>query len=465
VLRFPPGFLWGSATSAYQIEGAAATDGRGASVWDTFSHTPGRVAHGDTGDVAADHYHRYRDDVALMAELGLGAYRFSVSWPRVQPEGIGPANEAGLDFYERLVDELVAHGIVPVLTLFHWDLPQALQDRGGWHDRDTAARFAEYAALVHARIGDRVPIWNTINEPRTHAFIGHSLGEHAPGLRDVGRACSAVHHQLLGHGLAAQAMRALDGTRATTQIGAAIDPAPVSSRGTRPIDAETVRRIDGILNRLYLDPLLRGHYPDDVRADLPELDRLIRDGDEAMIAQPLDFLGVNYYRRYLIVAEDAPVEEPPGEFPGAENARFLPAGEEVTDIGWGIDPSGLCDLLVGIARDYPAVPPIYITENGAAFDDHVIDVGGEPTVDDPRRIAYLDGHVRALHEAIARGVDVRGYFLWSLLDNFEWAHGYGMRFGIVHVDFDTLERTPKASARWYSEVARSNALALQPSPG
>ncbi len=399
-----------------------------------------------------------------MAELGLGAYRFSVSWPRVQPDGRGPVNAAGLDFYERLVDELVAHGIVPALTLFHWDLPQALQDHGGWHDRDTAARFAEYAALVHARLADRVPIWNTINEPRTHAFIGHSLGIHAPGLRDVGRACSAVHHQLLGHGLAVQAMRAGGAGRAattstvTSSIGAAIDPAPVSSRGTRPIDIETVRRIDGILNRLYLDPLLRGRYPDDVRADLPELDRLIRDGDEETIAQPIDFLGINYYRRYLIVAEDAPVEEPPGEFPGAENARFLPAGEEVTDIGWGIDPSGLRDLLIAIRRDHPNVPPIYITENGAAFDDHLIDVAGEPAVDDPRRIAYLDGHVRAVHEAIEHGVDVRGYFVWSLLDNFEWAHGYGMRFGIVHVDFDTLTRTPKASARWYSDVARSNAL-------
>ncbi len=387
-----------------------------------------------------------------------------MSWPRVQPDGKGPANAGGLDFYERLVDELVAHGIVPALTLFHWDLPQALQDHGGWHERDTAARFADYAALVHARLRDRVPIWNTINEPRTHAFIGHSLGIHAPGLRDVARACSAVHHQLLGHGLAVQAMRACgDGgagaTSATaSSIGAAIDPAPVSSRGTRPIDVETVRRIDGILNRLYLDPLLRGRYPADVRSDLPELDRLIRDGDEATIAQPLDFLGINYYRRYLIVAEDAPVEAPPGEFPGAENARFLPAGQEVTDIGWGIDPSGLRDLLVAIARDHPNAPPIYITENGAAFADQLIDVAGEAAVDDPRRIAYLDGHVRAVHEAIALGVDVRGYFVWSLLDNFEWAHGYGMRFGIVHVDFDTLARTPKASARWYSDVARSNAL-------
>lgn len=450
-MRFPEGFVWGAATSAYQIEGGVDEDGRGLSVWDVFARTPGKIEDGTTGDVAADHRHRFRDDVQLMADLGLSAYRFSISWPRVQPGGRGPVNRNGLDFYDRLVDELIAHEIEPMVTLFHWDLPVELQAAGGWANRDTATHFAEYAELVYKRLHDRVRMWLTINEPRTHAFVGHALGIHAPGLTSYPHACSTVHHLLLGHGMAADAMRAVD---PASQIGFAPDPAPVVAKGDRPEDKDIARRIDGLVNRLFLDPVLLGHYPADVREDLGSWmdDDLVRDGDERTISAPLDFMGVNYYRPYFVVAGEPP---PPGPslWPGAERVQFLPTGGPQTDNGWDVYAQGLADLLVSLAERYPPLP-LYITENGAAYND----LPENGTIQDDRRIRYLDEHLRAIHGAIGQGVDVRGYFVWSLLDNFEWERGYTQRFGVVHVDFDTQERTPKASALWYRDVARINQL-------
>lgn len=453
VLRFPNGFRWGVATSAYQIEGALTEGGRGQSIWDTFVRLPDAIAGGDTPEVACDHYHRFRDDVRLMADLGLSAYRFSVSWPRVQPDGTGPANPAGLDFYQRLVDELLAHNIEPWLTLYHWELPQPLEDAGGWPARDTAARFAEYANLLHGALGDRVNRWITINEPWCASFLGYGSGVHAPGRRDGASAVRAAHHLLLGHGLAGQAVRAAD---PGAHVGIALDLSPMTPASDSDPDADAARRMDGLRNRLFLDPVLRGTYPGDVIADLSRVSDFghVRDGDLATIAAPTTFLAINYYLRHQVAA---PLADEPGAgtaWTGSEDVRFVRAGRPVTAMDWEIDASGLTEILLRIHREYPAVP-IYVTENGAAFDD-VIQADGR--VDDQDRVAYLDGHLRACHQAIAGGVPLSGYFAWSLLDNFEWAEGFSKRFGIVYVDYATQQRIPKASARWYAQVIQRNGL-------
>jgi beta-glucosidase len=457
-LMFPPGFRWGAATAAYQIEGAAREGGRTPSIWDTFSATPGKVAGGDTGDEAADHYHRYAEDVALMADLGLGAYRFSVAWPRVQPSGRGPVNPAGMAFYDRLVDALRAAGITPVLTLYHWDLPQELEDAGGWVDRDIAYRFAEYAHLVAARLGDRVPVWTTLNEPWCSAFLGYASGEHAPGRTDPGASLAAAHHLLLAHGLGVDALRAA--LPAGTEVSLVLNLAPVRAAGPTAADAEAVRRVDGLQNRLFLDAVLRGSYPADVLADTADLTDwgFVRDGDLATIARPLDLLGVNYYRPTLVSAGE-PVPQTvngrrPTQWPGCAEVRFHQPAGPVTNMGWSVDASGLRDLLLRLRRDYGDIA-LVVTENGAAYDDRPT---GDGIVHDPDRIAFLRGHLGAVHEAIQAGVDVRGYFVWSLLDNFEWAYGYAKRFGIVHVDYATGARVPKRSAYWYRDVIARHGL-------
>ncbi|NBE85014.1 GH1 family beta-glucosidase [Micromonospora rubida] len=457
---FPPGFLWGAATAAYQIEGAATEGGRAPSIWDTFSHTQGRTVAGHTGDVACDHYHRMPDDVRLMADLGLKSYRFSVSWPRVQPGGSGAANPEGLDFYRRLVDELLGHGIEPWLTLYHWDLPQPLEDAGGWPARDTAARFADYTGLVADALGDRVRYWTTLNEPWCSAFLGYGSGAHAPGRTDGADAVRAGHHLMLGHGLAVQALRA---ARPDAQLGITVNLYPVDPASAAPADVEAARRIDGLANRFFLDPVLRGAYPDDLRADLAAVTDFghVRDGDLETISTPLDLVGINYYSRHVVAA---PVEgEPPQDYwrastcwPGSEDVRFVTRGVPVTDMDWEIDAPGLLETLERVHREYTDLP-LYVTENGSAFVDAVVD----GRVDDADRLAYFDSHLRAAHAAIAAGVPLRGYFAWSLLDNFEWSWGYTKRFGMVYVDYDSQTRIPKSSARWYAEVIRRNGLAAQ----
>ena len=439
----PAPFLWGAATAAYQIEGAVRADGRGASIWDVFSHTPGKVAGGDTGDIACDHYSRMGTDVELMAWLGLSAYRFSIAWPRIQPEGRGKPNRRGLDAYRRLVELLLGAGIAPVPTLYHWDLPQALQERGGWDNRDTAHRFADYAEAVHGALGDVIPTWFTINEPEVAAFLGHVTGVHAPGLTDPATGLRAAHHLLLGHGEAAQALRA-GGARG---VGIVLNLSPVEPHSDRQEDLAAAERLDAITNRLFLDATLLGGYPPAVLEAFEELQvsDAVRDTDAATIAQPLDGLGVNYYFPRT-------VRHAPGEgaerWPGVADVQVVdPAelGQRTTAMGWPVAPGGLTDTLLRLHREYPHVP-LFVTENGAAYDD---EVGPDGSVNDRERRAYLQDHVAAAQDAVAQGVDLRGYFVWSLLDNFEWAEGYAKRFGIVHVDYQTLQRTPKASARWY----------------
>lgn len=450
-MKFPDGFVWGAATAAYQIEGSPDADGRGPSIWDTFAHTPGKVVNGDTGDTAADHYRRYRDDVALMAELGLPSYRFSVSWPRIQPGGKGPANQAGLDHYERLVDELLGRGITPVLTLYHWDLPQELEDSGGWGARDTTVRFAEYAELVGARLGDRIPLWTTLNEPWCAAFLGYSAGVHAPGRTDPALSLRAVHHLLLAHGLATQALRGVLPSAAQVSITlnlAAVLPAATSSAAT-----SAVRRIDGLANRLFLDPLFVGHYPVDVQRDTARLTdwSFVRPDDLAVISTPIDLLGINYYSPTLV--DVGPAEDGPTAWPACENVRFVDPPGPKTAMGWAIDAQGLRNVVHRVHEQYRPIP-LMITENGAAFDDELAEGG----VRDDDRIRYLRDHLEVVREAITAGVDLRGYFVWSLLDNFEWAYGYEKRFGIVHVDYETQARVWKDSAHWYRRVIRTNGL-------
>jgi beta-glucosidase len=437
---FPPGFLWGTATAAYQIEGGVGDDGRGASIWDAFSHTPGTTERGETGDVACDHYHRAPDDVDLMADLGLKAYRFSVAWPRLFPDGGGRMNRDGLAFYDRLVDRLLERDIVPMATLYHWDLPQTLQAaHGGWADRDTAARFADYAAAVFDALGDRVQKWVTINEPWVAAFIGHLEGRHAPGVHDLTTAVTAAHHLLLGHAGAVSAFRS---SGRAGEIGISLNLNPVDPASDRDADERAAVLFDGHLNRWFLDAILRGTYPTDLvdhytahGADL----EAIRPGDLEAIARPTDFLGINTYFRNRVAAS------PDGL--GWVDERAAP-GDELTTMGWGVDPSGLFDLLARLRADYPAIP-IHITENGIALDDAP---GPDGRVDDPRRIDYLERHIDAAERAIAAGTDLRGYFVWTLLDNFEWAAGYRPRFGIVYTDFVTQERIPKSSAAWYGRL-------------
>ncbi|MGW7521654.1 GH1 family beta-glucosidase [Streptomyces sp. NPDC054796] len=459
---FPPGFTWGTATAAYQIEGAAALDGRTPSIWDTYARTPGKVRNGDTGDVATDHYHRWREDVAIMADMGVGAYRFSLAWPRVQPTGRGPAVQKGLDFYRQLVDELLEKGIKPVATLYHWDLPQELEDAGGWPERATAERFAEYAELAARALGDRVKTWTTLNEPWCSAFLGYASGVHAPGRTDPVAALRAAHHLNLAHQWGAEALRGELSPDA--QVSITLNVHHVRPLTESPEDVDAARRIDALANRVFTGPLLKGAYPADLLCDTERLTdwSFVRDGDLARTRRPLDFLGVNYYTPTLVSAstgEGAHTSDGHGNsahspWPGADNVSFHRPPGSTTAMGWAVDPSGLHDLLIRLGDDFPGLP-LMITENGAAFDDYV-DPAGE--VRDPDRIAYLHGHLDAVHRAIEAGVDVRGYFLWSLLDNFEWGYGYSKRFGAVYVDYPTGKRIPKASAGWYAGVARANAL-------
>ncbi|HET7516896.1 MAG TPA: GH1 family beta-glucosidase [Actinomycetes bacterium] len=430
-------------------------DGRSPSIWDTFCATPGNVRGGDDGRTACDHRRLMEADVDLIAALGLDAYRFSVAWPRVQPEGRGPVNPEGLDFYRRLADSLLERGIEPWVTLYHWDLPQALQDRGGWASRETTGRFADYAATVYAALSDRVANWTTLNEPWCAAFLGHAAGIHAPGLQDPATAVRAAHHLLVAHGQATRVMRAID---ARPRLGINLNLDPVTPASGGPADADAARRIDGLYNRLFLDPLFAGRYPPDVLEDLGGLGGLDRVGeaDLAAIAVPLDLLGVNYYRRWVVAArpERPRLGGPPSPWVAAGDVEFVASDRPRTDLGWEIDPSGLDELLLRLHRDYPSLP-LYVTENGAAFDDGPDARGRVP---DLARIRFLDGHLRAAHRAIEGGVDLRGYFVWSLLDNFEWAEGYAKRFGIVYVDFPTQRRLPKDSALWYREAIARGGL-------
>jgi beta-glucosidase len=444
----PPDFLWGVATSAYQIEGASGEDGRTDSIWDTFCRMPGAIAGGENGDVACDHYHRMPADVALIRGLGVDAYRFSVAWPRVQPGGRGPVNPAGLAFYDRLVDELLAAGVRPWLTLYHWDLPQELEDAGGWPARDTAYRFADYAALVFDRLGDRVTNWTTLNEPWCSAMLGYADGVHAPGRRDFAAAIHAVHHLLLGHGLAARVIRSA--ASGPVEIGITHILGDATPATDSAADRDAARRADGLGARLYLDPVVRGEYPRDVLDDLASRGVRIpvRDGDLSVISTPIDTLGVNFYSssQFSGVDEEGRSHGPDGH----PIERAVPRGRSTTAMGWEIIPEALTEVLVRLGRDYPGLP-IYITENGAAFDDVPDETG---FVRDGERSAYIAEHVAAIATARARGADVRGYFAWSLMDNFEWAYGYAKRFGLVRVDYDTQIRTPKQSAAWYRDTIR-----------
>ncbi|MCT2591180.1 beta-glucosidase [Streptomyces sp. N2-109] len=466
-VRFPTNFLWGTSTAAYQVEGAAREDGRTPSIWDTFSHTPGKTAGGDTGDIACDHYHRFRDDVALMSELGMSGYRFSVSWSRVQPTGRGPAVQRGLDFYRSLVDELLAKGITPLLTLYHWDLPQDLEDAGGWPERNTAYRFADYALLVAEALGDRVQMWTTLNEPWCSAFLGYGSGVHAPGRTDPADALRAAHHLNLAHGLSTQVLR--ETLPASARVTVSLNPAAVRPHSDSEADKDAARRIDALATRVFSGPMLHGAYDEDLLADTARLTdwSFVRDGDLAAIQQPLDGLCLNYYTPSVVsaVLGDKVVERHDGHgdsthspWPAADRVAFHQPPGEQTEMGWSIDPSGLTDLLLRFSREAPGLP-LYVTENGAAYDDKMDSDG---RVHDPERISYLRRHFHAILKAIDEGADVRGYFLWSLLDNFEWAYGYGKRFGTVYVDFETQQRTPKSSARWYAELARTGEIPALP---
>jgi beta-glucosidase len=459
-LEFSPEFLIGAATAAYQIEGAAHEDGRGVSIWDTFSHTRGKTLNGDTGEIADDHYHRLEADLDLMKSMDLDAYRFSISWPRIQPDGSGPINAAGLGFYSRLVDGLLARGIKPIATLYHWDLPQALQDKGGWTNRDTAYRFAEYASIVGEALGDRVYAWTTLNEPWCSAYLGYASGEHAPGVTNALAALTSVHHLNLAHGLAVTELRRAVRSDALVSITLNF----TALRGGGAGEEEAMRRIDAVANRAFTGPLLRGEYPQDLLEDTARVTDwdFVRPGDLDLIHQPIDFLGVNYYTTATVRmgAESTMKRNPDGtellvgsRYPGSERVEFVAEAGPFTDMGWNIAPDALEELLVDLHEQFADIP-LMITENGAAFPDEV--VAGQ--VHDPRRVDYLHRHFVAAHRAMQRGVDLRGYLVWSLMDNFEWAFGYSKRFGIVHVDYESLERTVKDSGHWVSELIRSREI-------
>jgi len=461
-LIFPKGFLFGAATASYQIEGAVDEDGRTPSIWDTFSHTPGKVVGDDNGDVAADHYHRIRDDVALMKQLGLQTYRFSIAWPRIQPGGSGAFNQKGIDFYSSLVDELLDKGIKPIATLYHWDLPQELEDAGGWANRDTAQAFARYAAKVAETLGDRIHLWTTLNEPWCAAYLGYASGVHAPGRTNGADALAAVHHLNLAHGLATQAIRAQlpEAQVSVTHNLHVIHPADPGSAD----DLDIVRRLDALGNRAFLGPELEGAYPDDLLADTARITDwgFVHEGDLKDIHQPLDLLGINYYttsvaRKWDGVSprdlEDGHQGSENTPWVGVDDVDFVRELGPRTEMGWLVDPAGLTELLVRTARTYPDLP-LLVTENGAAFADSV-DADGQ--VRDSQRVDYVSAHLAAIMDAIDAGADVRGYQLWSLLDNFEWAWGYTRRFGVVRVDYDTQARIVKDSAKFYADVIRANA--------
>ena len=456
---FPDHFAWGAATASFQIEGSTDADGRTDSIWDTFCRRPGAVVGGDTGETACDHYRRMPDDVALMADLGLDTYRFSVAWPRVRPDA-GGVNAAGIDFYSQLVDTLLEHDIEPWVTLYHWDLPQTLEDSGGWTNRDTAYRFADYTATVFDALGDRVPTWTTLNEPWCSALLGYNAGVHAPGRTEPRAAVAAVHHLLLAHGLGMEVLRA----GGAEQAGITLNLWPFeAAHPDHPAEVELARLLDGLQNRIFLDPILRGEYPADVRAHLGPfgIDDHIVDGDLELIGAPIDVLGVNYYTTTQIEARPPSAEDAEWETIswtiGIDAVRNSSRGLPRTAMGWEVDPDGFSALLRRIRDEYPPTA-LVITENGSAWDD-VVEADGR--VDDPERVAYLESHLDAVLDAIADGVDVRGYLAWSLLDNFEWSLGYSKRFGIVHVDYDTQTRTRKSSAEVYAAIAAGNALPIR----
>ncbi len=443
-LTFPKGFVWGVATAAYQIEGAWNEDGRGPSIWDTFSHTPGRIVNNENGDVASDHYHRWKEDAALMSELGIQAYRFSTAWPRILPDGTGKVNQKGLDFYSRLVDELLRRGIEPYVCLYHWDLPQPLQDKGGWPNREMASYFAEYARLVAASLGDRVRVWFTHNEPWVAAFVGHFLGEHAPGIQDIGSALSSMHHLLLSHGLAADAIRAA--AKRPVEIGITLNLNTAHPATGSKKDAQAAERVDTFRNRIVLDPLLKGTTPllDSSIAKLLT-GKLIHDGDLDKIHQKLDVLGVNYYSRDVVKYDS--------RVPVLNVTQVFPEGNEYSGM-WEIYPEGMHETLK-LVGDYHASSRLMVTENGVPVPDGV-DFDGR--VRDERRVRYLQSHIAQVHRAIEDGIPVQGYFHWSLLDNFEWNLGFGQRFGLAYVDFKTQKRIVKDSGRWFAKVIQQNGL-------
>lgn len=432
MVSFPSDFVWGAATASYQIEGAWNADGKGESIWDRFSHTPGKVLNNDNGDIACDHYHRYRDDVKLMRQLGLNAYRFSIAWSRVIPSGVGAVSEKGIDFYDRLVDALLEANLEPYATLYHWDLPQALQDRGGWGSRDSIGQFADYAALMGKRLGDRIKSWATLNEPWVIAFMGNRSGEHAPGLKDEKLSLQIAHNLLVAHGAGVDALRA---TAPNVQAGIVLNLWPSETWSNSAQEKEIAERQWERDGAWFLDPVFRGSYPSETFERYGELAPRIEPGDMAQISRDLDWWGINYYARHMIGLE--------GRVPDSE----------YTEMGWEVHAPGMERMLVRLRDEY-RTPPLYITENGAAFADVVED----DYVYDPRRVNYIETHLAALSRAIEQGVDLRGYFVWSLLDNFEWAWGYGKRFGIIYVDFETQQRILKESARWYSNFIRSQAL-------
>ncbi|MBI1379100.1 MAG: beta-glucosidase [Frankiales bacterium] len=443
---FPPDFLWGTATASYQIEGSVDVDGRGPSIWDTFSHTPGKTANGETGDVACDHYARMPEDVALMAGLGVNAYRFSIAWPRIEPED-GAVEMRGVAFYDRLVDALLERGIAPVATLYHWDLPQWAEDAGGWLSRDTAERFADHAEWMVENLGDRVHTWITLNEPVVAATFGYGFGTHAPGRTLLFESFTATHHLLLAHGLAVRAMRAA--SPHDLRIGITHNLSPVHAESGSEADRRAAVSMDAIQNRMYMDPVLLGTYPDEEQVGIAVDRSCVLEGDLALVSSPLDVVGINYYNPTLV---SAPGEGNPLPF----ELKQYPS-DEVTDMGWPVVPDGLRDVLVQQRDRYgELLPPVMVTENGVAVPDVLVD-GEEPVVDDPRRVEYLRSHIGAVGAAIDEGVDVRGYFCWSFLDNFEWAEGYRPRFGLVYTDYPTQRRIPKTSFAWYRAFLEADA--------
>jgi beta-glucosidase len=442
---FPPGFTWGAATASYQVEGAVSTDGRGPSIWDTFARTPGKISDGTNGDVAVDHYHRFAEDIRMLADLGLTAYRFSIAWPRIVPAGSGATNSAGLDFYRRLAETCLQYGVTPYATLYHWDLPQPLEDAGGWLVRDTAERFRDYAAVTHSALSDVIKHWMTLNEPWCSAFLGYGNGEHAPGRTEGADALKAVHHLLLGHGLAVEALRSTEGT-----YGIALNPAPIHAASESAADRDAARRVDGQRNRIFLDPLLAGTYPADVLEDTGMTEWFAaQEADLAVISTPLDFIGVNYYCPTTVAAPDGPISTPgPSTQPGSENVVAVDTGLPQTQMGWPIEATGLRDILVTINKMAPELP-LYVTENGSAYPDELTADG---TVEDDERLEYLQQHTEICRDLVSEGFPLKGYFAWSLMDNFEWAWGYSRRFGIVYVDYATQQRTVKKSGLWLKDL-------------